>query len=126
MHQYLPLLALLITCSLQAQTQKTDYQPLATKPPAKVALLAKLEKRYESDLAKLPKENRSELEGIYEERYDYLTEQIESGMFLYGPEFNDYYQAVLDKIFPGQSHPAGKRGPSLHQPRPLAQCTLPG
>jgi hypothetical protein len=66
MHQYLPLLALLITCSLQAQTQKTDYQPLATKPPAKVALLAKLEKRYESDLAKLPKENRSELEGIYE------------------------------------------------------------
>ncbi len=99
MHQYLPLLALLITCSLQAQTQKTDYQPLATKPPAKVALLAKLEKRYESDLAKLPKENRSELEGIYEERYDYLTEQIESGMFLYGPEFNDYYQAVLDEIF---------------------------
>lgn len=97
MRKYLPLLALLGT-TLQAQVQ-TDYEPLSTKPPVKSALMARLEKRYESDLAKLPKENRAELEGIYQERYDYLKEQIESGVFLYGPEFNDYYQAILDEIF---------------------------
>ena len=96
MRNCLPL-AIFFACSLHAQVQ-TDYSPLATKPPAKTALLAKIEKRYQSDLAELPKVYRSELEDIYKERYDFLTQNIEAGMFLYGPEFNDYYQAILDEI----------------------------
>lgn len=98
MRKLLPLLALLAGHALRSQVQ-ADYQPLNTKPPARAALLSKLEKRYESDLTKLPKENRSELEDIFKERYTSLTESIEAEQYLFDPEFNPYFQAVLDEIY---------------------------
>ncbi len=98
MRLYLPLIALLLTRALYGQAP-TDYQPLSTKPPAKAALLAKLEKRYTADVEKLPKPNRKDLGEIYAERYLFLTDGIEDGLFLFNTEFNAYYQAILDEIF---------------------------
>jgi len=98
MRPYITLIALLFAPVLHSQVQ-ADYQPLSTKPPARVALLAKLEKRYTADLERLPKANRKDLESIYTERYTDLTGSVEAGLFLFGDEFNAYYQTILDEIF---------------------------
>ncbi len=73
------------------------YQPLSATSSSSAVLQA-VNKRFQSDLTKLPKKHTKDFKEIYQKRYDNLVRNIKRGLYLEDKTVHNYFNTILQNI----------------------------
>ena len=91
------IILLIIVKSSLAQDFTQNFQPYSTTSE-KSLVLTSINFRYAKDLKRLPSKHGKEIKKVYEERYEYLVEQIENGHYIEDETVSLYFQNILQHI----------------------------
>lgn len=91
------LIIFLNTVSSYAQLE-LNYAPIKTEKINKVQYKETLAKKLQTDKQKIDSKYKKKIEKIYDEKYDYITANIDSSYFYFDDTINVYFQNILKNI----------------------------